>query len=50
MIRGLEIQGEVADSPNSAIEQQVSNGLAIRRALLVRALGQGSGPRDQGSG
>ncbi len=39
MIRGLEIQGEVADSPNSAIEEQVSHGLAIRTALLVRALG-----------
>jgi len=39
MIRGLEIQGEVADSPNSAIEQQVSHGLAVRAALLVRALG-----------
>ncbi len=39
MIRGLEIQGEVADSPQSAIEQQVANGLAIRCALLLRALG-----------
>ncbi len=39
MIRGLEIQGEVADSPHSAIEEQVSHGLAIRAALLVRALG-----------
>ena len=39
MIRGLEIQGEVADSTQSAIEEQVSNGLAIRTALLVRALG-----------
>ncbi len=39
MIRGLEIQGEVADSPASAIEQQVTNGLAIREALLMRALG-----------
>jgi aspartate carbamoyltransferase catalytic subunit len=39
MIRGLEIQGEVADSPQSAIEEQVSHGLAIRAALLVRALG-----------
>ncbi len=39
MIRGLEIQGEVADGPQSAIEQQVSNGRAIREALLVRALG-----------
>jgi aspartate carbamoyltransferase catalytic subunit len=39
MIRGLEIQGEVADGPQSAIEEQVANGLAVRAALLVRALG-----------
>lgn len=39
MIRGLEIQGEVADSPQAAIEDQVAHGLAIRTALLVRALG-----------
>ncbi len=39
MIRGLEIQGEVADGPQSAIEEQVRHGLAIRAALLVRALG-----------
>ncbi len=38
MIRGLEITGEVADGPNSAIEEQVSHGLAVRSALLVRAL------------
>ena len=39
MIRGLEIQGEVADSAQSAIEEQVCHGLAVRTALLVRALG-----------
>jgi aspartate carbamoyltransferase catalytic subunit len=39
MIRGMEIAGEVADGPQSAIEEQVAYGLAIRRALLVRALG-----------
>ena len=39
MIRGLEIEGEVADGPQSAIEDQVSHGLAVRAALLVRALG-----------
>ncbi len=39
MIRGLEIQGEVADGPQSAIEEQVAHGLAVRAALLVRALG-----------
>jgi aspartate carbamoyltransferase catalytic subunit len=38
MIRGLEIEGGVADGPQSAIEEQVSHGLAVRSALLVRAL------------
>jgi aspartate carbamoyltransferase catalytic subunit len=41
MIRGMEISGEVADGPNSAIEDQVRHGLAVRTALLVRALGVG---------
>ncbi|ADW70507.1 aspartate carbamoyltransferase catalytic subunit [Granulicella tundricola] len=40
MIRGLEIQGEVADSAQSAIEEQVRHGQAVRAALLVRALEQ----------
>jgi aspartate carbamoyltransferase catalytic subunit len=39
MVRGLEISGEVADGPQSAILDQVTHGLAIRSALLVRALG-----------
>jgi len=39
IIRGLEIAGEVADSAQSAIEEQVTQGLAVRRAVLVRALG-----------
>jgi aspartate carbamoyltransferase catalytic subunit len=39
MVRGLEITGEVADGPQSAILEQVTHGLAIRSALLVRALG-----------
>jgi aspartate carbamoyltransferase catalytic subunit len=38
MIRGLEITSEVADGPQSAIEEQVRNGVAIRMALLARAL------------
>jgi aspartate carbamoyltransferase catalytic subunit len=38
MIRGLEIQGEVADSAQSAIEDQVRHGLDVRTALLHRAL------------
>lgn len=39
MIRGLEITSEVADGPNSAVAEQVHHGLAIRMALLTRALG-----------
>ena len=38
MNRGLEIAGEVADGPQSVILAQVTHGLAIRSALLVRAL------------
>jgi aspartate carbamoyltransferase catalytic subunit len=38
MIRGLEITSDVADGPQSAIEQQVRNGVAIRMALIHRAL------------
>ena len=45
MIRGLEIAGEVADGPQSAIEEQVSHGLAVRSALLVRALGADEGAK-----
>ncbi len=32
--RGLEIESEVADGPNSTILRQVSNGLAVRMAVL----------------
>ncbi|MHB0947153.1 MAG: aspartate carbamoyltransferase catalytic subunit [Sedimentisphaerales bacterium] len=32
--RGLEIESEVADGPNSVILQQVQNGLAVRMAVL----------------
>ena len=38
MNRGLEIAGEVADGSQSVILAQVTHGLAIRSALLVRAL------------
>ena len=40
IIRGMEITAEVADSQQSGIAQQVHNGVAIRMALLVRALGE----------
>ncbi|HYK35184.1 aspartate carbamoyltransferase catalytic subunit [Alloacidobacterium sp.] len=38
IIRGLEVTSEVADGPQSAIAEQVRHGVAIRMALLVRAL------------
>ncbi len=38
IIRGMEITSEVADGAQSAIEEQVHHGLAIRMALVTRAL------------
>ncbi|MFC2091655.1 aspartate carbamoyltransferase, partial [Elusimicrobiota bacterium] len=34
MNRGVEISSTVADSPNSAINEQVTNGVAVRMAVL----------------
>jgi len=44
MIRGLEITSEVADGPQSAIADQVRNGVAIRMALILRALTEATKP------
>ncbi|MCL2660233.1 MAG: aspartate carbamoyltransferase catalytic subunit [Acidobacteriaceae bacterium] len=41
MIRGLEIDDAVADGEQSAVEEQVTNGLRVRSALLARALDAG---------
>jgi aspartate carbamoyltransferase catalytic subunit len=38
IIRGLELTGEVADGPQSLILEQVHHGVAIRMALVARAL------------
>jgi aspartate carbamoyltransferase catalytic subunit len=38
IIRGLELTGEVADGPQSLILEQVHHGVAIRMALVYRAL------------
>ncbi len=38
IIRGLEVTAGVADGPQSAILDQVSNGVAIRMAVVERAL------------
>ena len=41
MIRGLEIDPAVADGPSSCILEQVTNGLAIRMAVLFASIGTG---------
>ncbi len=38
IIRGLELTADVADGPQSAILEQVKNGVAIRMAVVERAL------------
>ncbi len=40
MNRGIEISSEVADSLQSVINEQVTNGVAVRMALLYLMLGQ----------
>jgi len=42
MIRGLEIDPAVADGPQSCVLEQVTNGLAVRMALLFLLIGAAS--------
>ena len=42
MIRGLEIDPAVADGPQSCVLEQVTNGLAVRMALLFLMIGAGT--------
>ncbi len=39
VIRGMEVAGDLADSPQSVITQEVANGVAVRMAILARTLG-----------
>lgn len=39
MIRGMEIQSEVADGPQAVIEEQVQNGVYVRMAILTTCMG-----------
>jgi aspartate carbamoyltransferase catalytic subunit len=48
MNRGVEIDSDVADLPNSVIEEQVTNGIAIRMALLYLLLGGTGAPDEDG--
>ena len=40
IIRGLELTWEVADCPQSAIVEEVRNGVPVRMAVLAKALGK----------
>ena len=40
MNRGVEIDSEVADGPGSVILEQVSNGVAVRMAVLYLLAGR----------
>jgi aspartate carbamoyltransferase catalytic subunit len=42
IVRGVEIASDVAELPASLITDQVSNGVAVRMAVLFLMLGQGS--------
>ncbi|MEX2655450.1 MAG: aspartate carbamoyltransferase, partial [Acidimicrobiia bacterium] len=39
MNRGVEIDPAVADGPRALVAEQVSNGIAVRMAVLFRLLG-----------
>jgi aspartate carbamoyltransferase catalytic subunit len=39
VIRGVEVAGDLADSPQSVITEEVANGVAVRMAILARTLG-----------
>jgi aspartate carbamoyltransferase catalytic subunit len=43
MNEGIEITAEVAHGAQSVIEEQVTNGVAVRMALLYLLAGGGSG-------
>ena len=38
MNRGIEIEGSLADSDRSVITEQVTNGVAVRMAVLQRVV------------
>ena len=40
IIRGLELTSEMVDGPQSVIVDEVRNGVPVRMAILLRALGK----------
>lgn len=49
MVRGVEIASDVADIPQSVVTRQVTNGVAVRMAVLFLLLGS-SDPRGDAKG
>jgi aspartate carbamoyltransferase catalytic subunit len=49
MNRGLEIDSAVADGPRSVILPQVTNGIAVRMAVMARILGGAAAGREAGA-
>jgi aspartate carbamoyltransferase catalytic subunit len=47
MNRGVEIDSDVADLPQAVIEEQVTNGIAVRMSLLYLLLGSGAAPEAE---
>jgi aspartate carbamoyltransferase catalytic subunit len=47
MNRGIEIDSQVADGPYSVILNQVTNGVAVRMALLYLLTAQGKEVREE---
>ena len=39
-IRGMELEGDLADAPQSVIREEVQNGVPVRMAILARAVGK----------
>jgi aspartate carbamoyltransferase catalytic subunit len=48
MNRGVEIAAEVAEAPGSLITEQVTNGVAVRMAVLYTLLGSGASVSEPG--
>jgi len=46
MNRGIEISPEVADGPQSCILEQVTNGIAVRMAILYHLIGAATEPAE----
>jgi aspartate carbamoyltransferase catalytic subunit len=46
MNRGMEIAADVADSDRSVIVEQVTNGVAVRMAVLYLLLGRPEDPSE----